>query len=76
MSLYEGDIDVLRLIREARLKSEESNYGTHMSFSMTVGIHFVQITTTIISLNTTCFLCKACCSYAVAKLRLKGTPYR
>jgi hypothetical protein len=32
-----GDVNILRLVREARLKSEESSYGTHMAFSMAAG---------------------------------------
>jgi anaphase-promoting complex subunit 1 len=34
-----GDVDCLRLVREARLKSEESSYGTHMALAMATGAH-------------------------------------
>jgi hypothetical protein len=32
-----GDISVLRLVREARMKNEESFYGSQMAYSMTTG---------------------------------------
>ncbi|CAM9465694.1 unnamed protein product, partial [Ectocarpus fasciculatus] len=36
-----GDVAVLRLVREARVKNEDSSFGSQMALSMTVGMLFL-----------------------------------